>query len=137
MKYVLLRDFDGDDVLLETAQGPLKMSREDLSTAWTGEFLMLWRPAADQLRITTGMRGPAVVWLRQQLALASGTPLHEPVSPLFDNALREQVLRFQRERGLDSDGVAGARTQMLLSALSSDPAEPRLHTAMNADPSTP
>jgi len=132
LKYALLRDFDGDDVELDTAQGPLKIPREDLSTAWTGEFLVLWRPPTDQLRITAGTRGAAVVWLRQQLALAAGQPLQEPVSELFDNALREQVLRFQRERGLNPDGVAGARTQMLLSALSSDPAEPRLHTAMNA-----
>jgi len=131
LKYALLRDFDGDDVELDTAQGPLTIPRDDLSTAWTGEFLVLWRPPTDQLRITAGTRGASVVWLRQQLALAAGQTLQEPVSELFDNALREQVLRFQRERGLNADGVAGARTQMLLSALSSDPAEPRLRTAMS------
>jgi general secretion pathway protein A len=131
LKYVLLRDFDGDDLVLETAQGTLKMPRDDLATAWTGEFLVLWRPPTDQVRITTGARGPAVVWLRQQLAMASSQTLKEPVSQLFDNALREQVLRFQRERGINPDGVAGPRTQMLLSAISSDPAEPRLRTAMS------
>ena len=136
LKYALLRDFDGDDVELDTTQGALRIPRDDLSTAWTGEFLVLWRPPTDQVRITAGTRGASVVWLRQQLALAAGQSLKEPVSELFDNALREQVLRFQRERGLNADGVAGARTQMLLSALSSDPAEPRLHTAMNT-PSTP
>ena len=131
LKYALLRDFDGDDLVLDTARGTLKMPRDDLATAWTGEFLVLWRPPTDQIRITTGTRGPAVVWLRQQLALGAGQTLQEPVSPLFDNALREQVLRFQRERGMVADGIAGPRTQMLLSAISTDPAEPRLRTAMS------
>jgi general secretion pathway protein A len=127
LKYVLLRDFEGDDLMLDTAQGTLKMPRDDLATAWTGEFLVLWRPPTNQIRITSGTRGPAVVWLRQQLALGAGQTLQEPVSPLFDNVLREQLLRFQRERGIDADGVAGPRTQMLLSAISTDPAEPRLN----------
>ncbi len=131
LKYVLLRDFAGERVVLDVSQTTVQIHSADLEAAWTGEFLVLWRPPTDQLRITTGMRGPAVVWLRQQLALASGQPPAQPVSELFDNALREQVVRFQRDRGLNPDGVAGARTQMLLSALSSDPAEPRFRTAMS------
>ena len=135
VKYVLLRGFDGDGdgVVLDTAQGELHVPRDELGLAWTGEFLVLWRPPTDQLRITAGTRGAAVVWLRERLALAAGQQLAQPVSELFDNALREQLVRFQHQRGLNPDGVAGARTQMLLSALSTDPAEPRLHTAMRSE----
>jgi general secretion pathway protein A len=128
-KYVLLRELAGDTLVLDTVSGPLRLPREEIATAWTGEFLVLWRPPTAVLTIAAGMRGPAVVWLRERLAQASGQSLQQPASELFDNALREQVLRFQRERSIKSDGVVGARTQMLLSALSSDPAEPRLAAA--------
>jgi general secretion pathway protein A len=126
VKYVLLRQLEPEHALIDTVQGPLQLSREELNVIWSGEFLLIWRPPTEELRITNRSRGPAVVWLRERLALAAGLPLKQPASEVFDNALREQLLQFQRERGLFADGIAGARTQLLLSALGSRASEPTL-----------
>ena len=64
--------------------------------------------------IGPGASGAAVRWLRQRLALAAGQPVSDPLSEVFDAALAEQVRAFQRDHGLQPDGLAGPRTLALL-----------------------
>jgi general secretion pathway protein A len=67
--------------------------------------------------IGPGASGAAVRWLRARLALAAGQPVPDPLSEVFDAALAEQVRAFQREHGLQPDGLAGPRTLALLNKL--------------------
>lgn len=67
--------------------------------------------------IGPGASGAAVRWLRTRLALAAGQPVPDPLSEVFDAALAEQVRAFQRDHGLQPDGLAGPRTLALLNNL--------------------
>ncbi len=56
-----------------------------------------------------GDEGPRVVELRRRLA-ASGELGEHSDTPVFDDALAEALKRFQRNRGLDEDGLVGTAT---------------------------
>ena len=97
-----------------------------LERAWTGEYATLWRaPAAMDALSTTplgsGAHGPLVDWVHERLQ-----PRFLPASDgpaRVDAAMRDAVRRYQRARGLTTDGVIGPETLM---ALSSGEPGPRL-----------
>jgi general secretion pathway protein A len=76
--------------------------------------------------IGLGASGAAVRWLRERLALAAGQPVPDPLSEVFDAALAEQVRAFQRDHGLQPDGLVGPRTLVLLNNLIPEPDTPAL-----------
>jgi general secretion pathway protein A len=128
-QHVLLRELGAEDALLETAAGSLRLGLEQIGLLWTGEFLMLWRLDAGQPVIGPDTTGPAVVWLRQRLARAEGRELRPPVPEVFDDELRQALLRFQAAHNLQRDSLAGARTLITLSNLDPDPTTPTLQPA--------
>ncbi len=89
-----------------------------LAAQWSGQYTLLWRmppEAHDNIRL--GERGPAVVWLRRQLAQALGhTPEPDENAP-FDQELLRRVKQFQLAEGLIPDGVVGTRTLMRLAGV--------------------
>ena len=129
MQHVLLRELGADTALLDTATGPLRLGLDQVGLLWTGEFLMLWRRETDDSMIGPQTRGASIVWLRQRLAELEGRKLAPPVSSVFDEDLREALLRFQAAQGLDRDGLAGARTLVALSNLKPQPGTPTLQPA--------
>jgi murein L,D-transpeptidase YcbB/YkuD len=66
-------------------------------------------------KLEKGMRHPDVSLLRKRLA---GTPGNSQFNPededLFDQALQDQVIRFQQRNGLEADGVVGKSTVQVL-----------------------
>jgi general secretion pathway protein A len=86
-----------------------------LASRWTGHYSLLWRPPAavpDTLR--PGDRGPAVAWLRAQMAGLHGRQADAATEPVFDDALVGEVKAFQREHGLRADGCVGSQTLVRL-----------------------
>ena len=126
MQHVLLRELAADTAVIDTAGGPLRMGLDQVGLLWTGEFLMLWRHETDDSVIGPQSKGASIVWLRQRLAALEGRKLPQPVSGVFDDELREALLRFQAAHGLDRDGLAGARTLIALSNLKPQPGTPTL-----------
>jgi general secretion pathway protein A len=99
----------------------------ELADYWFGEFLVLWRPQANELRpLRSGMRGEDVRWLRQSLEQLGGLPASDPAQDLFDAELQRLVEDFQRSRRLAVDGVAGVQTQLVLDAALGAPGTPTL-----------
>ena len=99
----------------------------ELADYWFGEFLILWRPQAGDLRpLRAGMRGEDVRWLRNGLEQLGGLPVSEPAHDVFDAELQRLVEDFQRSRRLSVDGVAGVQTQLVLDAALGAPGAPRL-----------
>jgi general secretion pathway protein A len=124
---VLLRQWQGDQVVLELPEGPRAYARADLENLWAGDFLLLWRPPLGETLIGPSTTGEAVQWVRKQLTLADGKPFQAgPGAERFDEVLRNRVRAFQSARGITADGLAGARTLILLSNLTPDGAMPRL-----------
>jgi len=122
----LLRALTEEGATLEIAGETVDVPLTQVTSLWTRDYLLLWRAPIDRRVLGPGATGGDVLWLRQRLALATGQPLSEPLSELFDAALTEQVRDFQRERGLQPDGLAGPRTLVLLNGLAPEPDTPML-----------
>ncbi len=90
-----------------------------ISDLWFGNYLLVWRPPEGiENVIRPGMTDANVVWLRQSLAAID--PDYRPASlesSYFDEELAARLKEFQRSQRLQVDGVAGARTQILISSL--------------------
>ncbi|MDZ7621619.1 MAG: AAA family ATPase [Candidatus Competibacteraceae bacterium] len=129
----LLRTLTEASAKLEVAGETVEAPLEQLTPLWTGDYLLLWRTPVVQRVLGPGASGEEVRWLRQRLAVATGQTLSEPLPELFDAALAEQVRDFQRERGLQPDGLAGPRTLALLSGLAPEPDTPVLRAKAGED----
>lgn len=128
-QFVLLRAIDGDDVVIDTADGPLRLPFATIDPLWNSEFLMLWQRPVEEAEINTQTRGDAVLWLRRMLAKAEGKTLSGALPSNYGPELKAQVTRFQNARGLPADGIAGTRTLMLLANLAPKPGTPSLEDA--------
>ena len=101
----------------------------ELSRYWFGDFVMLWRPATQNVKpLSVGMRGAEVRWLRQSLQRLSGSPTDAAASDLFDAELSRQVMEFQRRNQLAVDGIAGVQTQIVLASAVSGNDSPLLRS---------
>ncbi|WP_273457606.1 ExeA family protein [Nevskia ramosa] len=128
-QYALLRAVDGDNAIIDTANGPLRLPFATLDPLWNSEFLMLWQRPIEESQIDSQTRGDSVLWLRRTLAKADGKTLTGALPTNFGAELKTQVLRFQTSHGLPADGIAGTRTLMLLGNLSPKPGTPSLRDA--------
>jgi general secretion pathway protein A len=126
---VLLSSLDGPNATLVGADGTRRISRAALSRIWNGRFEVVWRADSGVSLIQPGAVGSAVVWLRKRLDRIDGqnpeTQLG-PASPVYDKALERRLRAFQGANGLEADGMAGPRTQMMLNGAVPSPGSPAL-----------
>jgi len=88
---------------------------EELSTIWTGEFVVLWQAPEGYLGdIKLGDQGDAVVWLSQTLNKLNHNAAEAQDS--FDDALQQQLIAFQSQRDIRADGIAGMQTILKINA---------------------
>ncbi|HEY2782675.1 MAG TPA: AAA family ATPase [Steroidobacteraceae bacterium] len=124
---VVLSNLDDKTATLNLGEHNEKVSIDDLSRDWFGEFTVVWKPKTSHTRLLSlGMQGDEVRWLRRSLnALAGGAsdPEHADV---YDQELAIAVQNFQREHRLNVDGIAGVQTQVVLDTALADPNSPLL-----------
>lgn len=123
--WALLTAMTSDTATLQVGTQRWLMPLTALADIWRGEYTTLWRqPPGQSGRLGNGNSGPAAVWATQQLErLQARGDL--PASALsFD----QKVRAFQAANGLDTDGIAGPMTFMLIN-LAAGVAEPRLGKA--------
>ncbi|HXP64766.1 MAG TPA: AAA family ATPase [Steroidobacteraceae bacterium] len=124
---VVLSGLDDKTATLNLGEHNEKVSIDDLSRDWFGEFTVIWKPKTARTRsLSLGMQGDEVRWLRRSLnALAGGSsdPEHADV---YDQELAIAVQNFQREHRLNVDGIAGVQTQVVLDTALADPNSPLL-----------
>jgi len=107
----------------------------ELEDRWLETGLVVWErfePVPPLLG--QGDEGGGVIWLQRalsELRLYTG-----PVSGSFDAATRAALLRFQRDRGLVADGIAGPLTQIALYASLDRYPVPRLSQGSASVPAT-
>ncbi len=109
--HVLVASLTSDSVLLEMGEYHQEFPITEVGRLWFGKYLLLWKPSApDREILRVGDRGEGVVWLRDALARSRGEPLAADSNDVFDENLAVQLQRFQRQRRLVVDGVAGPNT---------------------------
>ncbi len=124
---VLLQQIEGDVAEVIIGGELYHTSVEQIEQNWYGEFsLLLQAPPGGRLYIKVGDRDPVVSWIRSQLELALGVviPADDPLN--FDYALQREVLAFQRQQGLLTDGVVGKNTMIHLNTASGREGVPHL-----------
>jgi general secretion pathway protein A len=114
-RVVAVRGIGADEAELAgvAADGPVRVSLEELQRVWLGDAHLVWRDfeTLPEL-IRPGDRGEAVSWLQASLVEVGrlrGTP-----NGSFDAATEAAVRSFQTEHGLDADGAVGPLTKMAL-----------------------
>ena len=102
-----------DNVTLTTGTETFTVSKAALDEQWFGNATSLW-PVPDNyagpLRVNT--QHASVVALRTLLSRTQNIDLGD--SDVFDTLLRSELLSFQRQYGLEADGVAGPATWLML-----------------------
>jgi general secretion pathway protein A len=130
---VVLAGLAGSEARLLLGPTEERVPLADLITAWTGDFVLLWRPPElDTRTLTVGMRGTTVQVLRERLQRYFGRGAGAPGGESFDTDLERDVREFQQRRGLGVDGVAGVQTQVALDAAVAQPGTPLLQSAAAA-----
>lgn len=109
--YATLTALEEGVVTFTVGDEKLKIPKDDVIGKWSGEYILLWRaPAGYMDNLHLGNKGPLVGWLKSELGQAHGEARDVGPATVFDNALAEEVKRFQRSNDLDADGIVGPRT---------------------------
>lgn len=114
-RWVALIGFDGDRARLAglLPDQIVTIPIDELAAHWLENGIIVWQrlePVPPLL--ASDAFGPGVRWLQQSLAelrFLDGAPTGR-----YDAATRDAVRRFQRDRGLVADGLAGPLTQIAL-----------------------
>jgi general secretion pathway protein A len=113
--YAVISGIDEEHVMLHHGDLARRVPIALLDERWSGDYLILWRPPPFGIKVIgRGSSPDAVGWLRERLASLPGAEIKAGPAR-YDEALIGAVKRFQAERGLSVDGVAGPRTLILLS----------------------
>ena len=125
---VVLTGIIGDSAELSIGGVRVVHPVADITQAWFGNFMLLWRPpTGEATSLGRGSQGADVTWLRNSLAAIDGRYASEdPESNLFDAELEQIVQNFQRDHRLDVDGLAGQQTQIIINSLLAVEGTPRL-----------
>ncbi len=124
---VAVQHLDRDNAELVLGGELYRLPIGQLDNHWYGDFTLLMQaPPAGTMLMKTGSRGADIGWLRRQLEIIQGIDLSTENPLYFDDGLHQQVLAFQRSRGLVPDGAVGRRTIIQLNSISLQSAIPRL-----------
>ncbi|HEY2683977.1 MAG TPA: AAA family ATPase [Steroidobacteraceae bacterium] len=125
--HVVLSQLDGGIATLNLGDQSARVSVEDLSKDWFGEFTVVWKPKTLHTRLLSlGMQGDEVRWLRRSLNALRGGASDPEHGDVYDEQLAIEVQNFQREHRLNVDGVAGIQTQVVLDTALAEPGSPLL-----------
>jgi general secretion pathway protein A len=128
---VVLSRLDDKTATLDLGEQNQKVSLDDLSRDWFGEFTVVWKPKTSRTRLLSlGMRGDEVRWLRRSLNALGGVASDPEHADVYDQELAIAVQNFQREHRLNVDGIAGLQTQVVLDTALADPNSPLLSNAL-------
>lgn len=125
---LVLAGLDDEQARVDLGGAQRQIGIGDLSRAWFGDYVLLWKPASGASQpLALGSRDARVRWLRDSLRRVNGLPAEEAGSDRFDQSLVTLVEEFQRRNRLAVDGIAGVQTQVALDAALNDATTPFLH----------
>jgi general secretion pathway protein A len=111
---LLLRGATAEGLLVGSDKEPLLVAQSEIERLWLGDFIVVWPQADDwPLEIRRGESGDAVDIVMEMARLAE-KPWQG--SGLFDAGFEAWLMAFQRQQGLDPDGIVGPNTLLYLMA---------------------
>jgi general secretion pathway protein A len=124
---VVLAGLDDRFAILNLGEHNERVSLDELSRDWFGEFTVVWKPKTARARsLSVGMKGDEVRWLRRSLNALQGAASDPEHGDVYDEELAIAVQNFQREHRLNVDGIAGVQTQVVLDTALAEPGSPLL-----------
>lgn len=105
--FAVLYKLGDEKVQLLIADKNVELPLNELDKLWSGEYHRISRRYWQQT-MKLGMRGAAITLLDQKLSKVLGQPL--ATDDVYDQALKDKVMTFQRWQGLTADGIAGKKT---------------------------
>jgi general secretion pathway protein A len=113
-KYVVLRGFSPQGLLVGPDQNMATVSREAIEELWLGEYMVAWPQAPDwPAQISRGESGAAVDIIMEMAGFADPAWTGGGV---FDSGFESWLMNFQRRHGLRADGIVGPNTLIYLMA---------------------
>jgi len=120
-RYVVVRNLDDAHAQVVVGGRGMTYPLTAIESVWSGDFVMLWRPAISQTSLQTGASGEDVLWLRRALNFValnnSDVDSGDVENELFDDTLRSRVEQFQQANSINERGVVGAETLIALNSL--------------------
>ena len=130
--YFVIRGFEGENVSIQLGDLATSISFSELNKIWPRKYLILWQPPSVDFDIVRpGNQGNIVLWLRQNISQVLGIEIAATQPDVYDAELVTYVKQFQRQQGLDADGLVGELTVLYLSAVSRGKNFPRLTTVIH------
>jgi general secretion pathway protein A len=124
---VVLSGLDDQYATLNLGEHNERVSIDEVSRDWFGEFTVVWKPKTARTRLlSVGMQGDEVRWLRRSLNALQGAASDPEHGDVYDEDLAIAVQNFQREHRLNVDGIAGVQTQVVLDTALAEPGSPLL-----------
>ena len=121
MKSYLLTYIDEDSVTLRIKDGEIDLDLDQFKDRWTGSFLYLWRPHKEFDLLMQGDTDKlAMSWLQEKLSMDDEGIEKVITGGRYTEAVKDQVVGFQRRHGLKADGIVGRQTLMRLNELFDD-----------------
>lgn len=111
-RYLLIRYATDDGAIAIDADGKEQViTRDFILGHWDREVSWVYPYEDKGINLTRGMKGPDIVKLQKAL-----NEIGYPVEPTgrYDKPTLHQVVRFQDDFGLKTDGIVGTRTKGLL-----------------------
>ncbi|MEE4352894.1 MAG: AAA family ATPase [Desulfatiglans sp.] len=111
-RYLLVKKITDDGAMVvDTKGGTRRVSRDFILREWAHEVSWIYRCKDRPADLVEGISSPEVLDVQRILANASYRV--EP-SGTYDKRTLKAVMEFQRDFGLDADGVIGYKTRALL-----------------------
>jgi general secretion pathway protein A len=113
-RLLVFRGFSQDGLLVGSGEDFIEVSRDVVEAQWLGEYMVAWPQAPDWPgQIRRGESGAAVDIVMDMAGLAEPAWIGEGI---FDSDFESWLMTFQRQRGLEVDGIVGPNTLIYLMA---------------------
>ena len=112
---ITLIGLNGNIATLEIGSRRYSCLMQEIDRVWDGTFILIWKPPFEELRLPPGMQGRQITWINQSLDAYEGKTVSSSTSNLFDSALQQRILDFQKSQSLLQDGRIGPETLIRLS----------------------
>lgn len=109
--YGLLMGLNGSDPVFQFDNKKLSFPVAQVLSIWDGYYLLLWQPPIKNIQAAYPQQtSKAVLWVRKQLSGNEGTLTELKPADFFDDKLKLEVIKFQKQHKLTGDGIVGFRT---------------------------